>query len=38
LIGKKVELSVATERNGGRIAGPDENERLLFVKSGKLIK
>ncbi|RFP11930.1 MULTISPECIES: hypothetical protein [unclassified Duganella] len=38
LIGKKVELSVATERNGKRIAGPDENERLLFVKSSKLIK
>ncbi|GJJ01081.1 hypothetical protein RugamoR64_16190 [Duganella rhizosphaerae] len=38
LIGKTVELSVATERNGRRVAGPDENERLLFVKSGKLIK
>ncbi len=33
LKGKPVSATIATERNAGRIAGPDDNERFQFIKS-----
>jgi hypothetical protein len=36
--GRKVVIDVATEHNGGRIAGPDRDEKLLFVKRIRLQK
>lgn len=36
--GKMVTLSIVTERNGDRIAGPGEDEALVFIKSAELVK
>lgn len=36
--GRKVVIDVATEHNNGRIAGPGEDEKLLFVKGIRLQK
>jgi len=36
--GRKVIIDVATEHNQGRIAGPDRDEKLLFVKRIRLQK
>lgn len=38
LIGKLVSISLANEPNKSRIAGPDENETLLFVKKVQFVK
>jgi hypothetical protein len=38
LRGRKVVIDVATEHNNGRIAGPGEDEKLLFVKRIRLQK
>jgi len=38
LRGREVVIDVATEHNNGRIAGPGEDEKLLFVKGLRLQK
>lgn len=38
LIGKNVSITIANERNKSRIAGPAEDEMLLFIKNIQLIK
>lgn len=38
LKGKPVTATIATERNAGRIAGPDDDERFQFIKSISLGK
>jgi hypothetical protein len=35
--GKRVALDYATETNGDRIAGPGPDDRLLFVKSVRIV-
>ncbi|WP_426164939.1 hypothetical protein [Pseudoduganella sp. R-34] len=36
LRGKPVSARIATERNNGRIAGPDDADRLVFIKSAAI--
>ena len=36
LRGKQVSARIVTERNGGRIAGPGEDDSLEFIKSAKI--
>lgn len=36
LFGKQVSVRVATERNNGRLAGPGDDEYLVFIKSATL--
>jgi hypothetical protein len=36
-VGKRVAVSLRTEPNDGRIAGPDERERLVFVKGIRVV-
>jgi hypothetical protein len=38
LKGKAVTATIATERNAGRVAGPDDDERFKFIKSITLAK
>ena len=38
LVGKRVEVEVAIERNAGRIPGPGDSERIPLVKRIKLLK
>ncbi|WP_371765130.1 hypothetical protein [Massilia sp.] len=38
LVGRRVTVEVAIERNAGRIAGPGDGERIPFVKHIKLLK
>lgn len=35
---QKVRAEIAVEPNRGRIAGPGENDRLLFIKNVRLVK
>jgi hypothetical protein len=36
--GKRVVVTVRNERNNGRIAGPGDEDQLLFVKSIRIVK
>ncbi len=38
LVGRRVAVEVAIERNAGRIAGPGDGERIALVKHIKLLK
>jgi hypothetical protein len=38
MIGRKVRIVVKREPNDGRIAGPSDDEALLFIKSVKLLR
>ncbi|MCD5996631.1 hypothetical protein KDX38_23685 [Pseudomonas sp. CDFA 602] len=38
MVGKTVKVTVANEPNNDRIAGPSEDEMLIFVKKAELVK